>query len=150
MAYADRVRPLIDRSSRTGRDVATLRAGAVQRPGDGQQGATREGIDRSLEGFAAESADILDQVRSLAPPGSARFAHDLLVGAMAERAAATRDLRKGFTVALGGPQTSAAAVQTLLDVGRDMLAADRLYVQFSRSLPAGDAPPASAWVADEL
>jgi len=141
LAYVDRVRPVAERSSATGRDVAALLERAV--------GLDRALIERELARAGAEADAALVDARAIpATPGGA-LAQDLLVGALGGRATAVKDLRAAFAQALNAGTPAVPAVQALADVGRDLEAADGAYRLFGRNLPPGaEPPPDSRWVPD--
>lgn len=140
LAYVDRVRPIIERSSATGRDVAALREKAVK--------LDRGLLDRELTRAGADADAALADARAIPATQGGALAQDLLVGALGGRATALKGLRAALDQALNaGP--SVPAVQALVDVGRDLEAADGAYRLFGRNLPAGaDPPPESRWVPD--
>ena len=141
MAYLDRVRPIIERSSATGRDVAALREKAVE--------LQREQLGRQLARAQNEADATLVDVRSVPAPPVGGLAQDLLVGAVGGRATALKNLRTAFDQALDVDVPPIPAVQALGEVGRDLEAADGAYRLFTRNLPPGsDPPPESRWVLD--
>jgi hypothetical protein len=141
LAYLDKVRPIIERSSATGRDVASLRDNAVS--------LERGLLDRQLARAATESDGALADARAVTSAQVGGLAQDLLVGALGGRATAIKNLRTAFDQALNLDAPPLPAVQAMADVGRDLEAADGAYRLFSRNLPAGsDPPPESRWVPD--
>jgi len=141
LAYLDRVRPIIERSSATGRDVASLRDKAVE--------LERELLERQLSRAQNEADAALVDVRAVPAPQVGGLAQDLLVGAIGGRAMAIKGLGTAFEQALDVGSPPLSAVQALAEVGRDLEAADGAYRLFTRNLPPGsDPPPDSRWLAD--
>ena len=141
LAYLDKVRPLIERSSATGRDLASLRERAV--------GLERELLDRQLARIEADAAEVLTEVRTVTPSTSGALANDLLIGSLGGRATAVKELRGAFGMALDAETPLLPAVQALTEVGRDLQAADGAYRLFGRNLPPGGTPPPdSRWITE--
>ena len=141
LAYLDRVRPIIERSSATGRDVVALRDKAVE--------LERELLERQLARAQTEADAALAEVREVPATEVAALAQDLLVGALGGRAMALRGMRSAFDQALNADVPPLPTVQALAEVGRDLQAADGAYRLFTRNLPPGsDPPPESRWVPD--
>ena len=141
LAYLDKVRPIIERSSATGRDVAALRENAVM--------LERGILERQLSRVQTEADGVLADARAVTSSEGGALAQDLLVGALGGRAMAVRGLRAGLDQALNLEASPLPAVQALTDVGRDLAAADGAYRLFGRNLPTGaDPPPDSRWVTD--
>lgn len=141
LAYLDKVRPVIERSSATGRDLAALREKAVE--------LERDLLDRQLGRAQTEAEAALAEARTVTSPEVGALAQDLLVGALGGRAMAIRGLRSAFDLALDAGTPPLPAVQALAEVGRDLEAADGAYRLFGRNLaPGSDAPPGSRWVPD--
>lgn len=140
LAYLDQVRPAIERSSATGRDVAALRDHAV--------GLERDLLNRQLERIGSDADGALADVRTVST-SKGGLAQNLLIGALGGRATAVKALRGALGQAVDGQAPALPAVQSLADVGRDLEAADGAYRLFGRNLPAGsDPPPESRWVPD--
>jgi len=141
LAYLDKVRPIIERSSATGRDVASIRDKAVE--------LERGLLERELARAETEATTALADARAVPPTEASALAHDLLVGALGGRASAIRALRAAFVQALNVDSPPLPAVAALTEVGKDLDAADGAYRLFSRNLPPGsDQPPESRWVPD--
>ncbi len=141
LAYLDRVRPVIERSSATGRDLAALRDRAV--------GLERDLLDRQLARIQADSDDALAEARAMTSSQGRELAQELLIGALGGRATAVKALRAAFGQALDTKAPLLPAVQALSEVGRDLQAADGAYRLFGRNLPPGGTPPPeSRWVPD--
>jgi hypothetical protein len=141
LAYLDKVRPIIERSSATGRDIASLWDNAAQ--------MDREILDRQLARAEIEADAALVEIRTVPSTEVSALAQDLLVGALGGRAMAVKGLRTGFAQALNLDLPPIQVVQALTEVGRDLTAADGAYRLFGRNLPPGsDPPPESRWVTD--
>jgi len=141
LAYLDKVRPLIDRSSATGRDLESLRKDAV--------GLEREILDRQLSRIQTDADDVVADARTITAAEGGALAQDLLIGSLGGRATAVRGLRDALAQALDAQAPLLPAVQALTDVGRDLQAADGAYRLFGRNLPPrSDPPPESRWVPD--
>ena len=141
LAYLDKVRPIIERSSATGRDVASLWDTASE--------MDREILDRQLARAGIEADATLVEVRAVRATEVGALAQDLLVGALGGRASAVKALRTAFGQALNLDAPPLPVVQALAEVGRDLIAADGAYRLFGRNLPQGsDPPPDSRWVSD--
>ncbi len=141
LAYLDKVRPIIERSSATGRDIASLRDKAVS--------LERGLVERQLARAETETSGALADARGVTSTQVGALAQDLLVGALGGRAMAVKGLRGAFEQALNVETPALPAVQALAEVGRDLEASDGAYRLFSRNLPPGsDPPPESRWVSD--
>jgi len=141
LAYLDRVRPVVERSSATGRDVASLREKLVQ--------LDRTLVDRQLARAQTDADATLVDARGIPSTSVGSLAQDLLVGALGGRASAVKELRTALEQALNVDVPALPAVQALADAGRDLVAADGAYRLFSRNLPpGGEPPPESRWVSD--
>ena len=141
LAYLDKVRPIIERSSATGRDLASVRERAV--------GLERDLLDRQLVRIQSDADDALADARAVTSSEGGTQAQDLLVGALGGRAGAVKDLRAAFVQALDSAAPSLPAVQALTEVGRDLQAADGAYRLFGKGMPPGSGPPPeSRWVPD--
>ncbi len=141
LAYLDKVRPLIERSSATGRDLASLQERAFD--------LERDLLDRQLSRIEIEADSALADTRNVSSPPGGALAQDLLIGSLGGRSSAVKALRGAFDVALDGAAPAVTAVQALAEVGRDLEATDGAYRLFTRNLPRGsDAPPESRWVPD--
>lgn len=143
LAYLDRVRPLITRSSDEGAQVADVRNRA------GSLG--RAGIISHLDGVVRDSQAVEAALGNTWAPKTLRNAHDLLVATMAIRAQAATALHDAMVSALGpGPVSPTTAA--LGDAGQDMIAADRAYQLFLAGIPpdvrSEGALPNSQWVPD--
>lgn len=142
LAYLDKVRPFIERSSATGRDLDSLRERAVN--------LERNLLDRQLARIEIEADSALADTRAVSSPPGGALAQDLLIGALGGRSSAVKALRGAFGAALDPAAPAVAAVQALTEVGRDLEATDGAYRLFTRNLPPGsDAPPGSRWVPDD-
>ena len=140
VAYADLVRPAIDRSTRQAAAVDDLRAQAGQMP------ATA--LRRALARLTRESEALVGQVRSTSRPDRLDVAHGLLITTLS-----TRNIALGrFSAALAADQSSPVeeSVQQLELAGRDLIVSDRSYQLFLDALPkaAKATLPPSVWVPD--
>ncbi len=140
MAYADRVRPAVDRSSRQAGALGDLLGQAPA------LGAT--GLRRSVDRLVRESRDIVATVDEVSPPKALREAQGLLRTSLETRAAALAALSS--TLGAGLDQPVDQGVDALVDVGRDLAVADRAYELFLAALPPAPrrTMPPSVWVAD--
>lgn len=140
VAYADRVRPAVDRSSRQAAAVDDVRAQAGQLPA--------AGLRRSLERLMRESDGLVKEVRAVDPPAKFVATHGLLVTTMTTRAKALEQLHGALTSDVASPAED--AIRTLEAVGQDLVVSDRAYQLFLEDLPkaARQTMPASIWVTD--
>jgi hypothetical protein len=140
LGYLDSVRPLIERSTQQGADIADARVNATTLGRDGVLGR----IDR----VQRDSANVLADVRKVKATGNVSEANDLLLAALAIRAQAVTALRQGLGDALG-TAPPATAVSELVNAGRSMAAGDEAYQLFLGALPkTTEALPPSQWAAD--
>jgi hypothetical protein len=143
LAYLDRVRPQVQRSTEQAGEVADVRARAVT--------LGRDGVSRRMERVAREAGRVQQTMLDVSPPRSLRVAHGLLVSTAAVRARATTALRDAIGTALG-PGPPDAAVRAMMGAGADLMTADRAYLLFLDSLPsnvrAQSTMPVSQWVPD--
>ncbi len=142
IAFADDVRPAVDRSTRQAAALEDLRA---QVPALGREGL-RRGIDRLLR----ESRDAVQEAQEVQPDKHLRAAHGLLLTCLTTRSTALA----AFSATLAGEFESGPphlAVEALVDVGRDLAVSDRAYELFLEALPppARATMPASKWLVDE-
>lgn len=142
VAYADRVRPIIDRSTRDGAALADLRAGAAA--------LGRAGLDRTLDRITRQTTAASRDAAAVDAPRSLRADHGLLVTALTTRANAVGMLKAALAGAFGSGPTDPVTEATY-QVGRDLGVADQAYRLFVAGLPrpAGKTLPPSVWVADE-
>lgn len=142
LAYLDKVRPLIDRSTSTGRDVDKIRSDAVT--------LGRDGLDRQLARAAADADGVVTEARAVRPPQVAELAQYILLGALAGRASAVHNLQPAVLTSLDPSVEQVKAVKSLVDIGSDLEATDKTYRLFTRNLPAEAQAtlPASEWVTD--
>jgi hypothetical protein len=140
VAYADGVRPAVDRSTRQAAAVEDLRGQAGQLPA--------EGLRRALDRLTRESATLVDQVRRVNPPSELDVVHGLLVTTLATRDAALERFAGALTAEQSAPVED--AIQALEAVGRDLAVSDRAYQLFLDGLPgpARETMPPSIWVID--
>src|SRR3954447_3756799 len=132
LAYLDAIRPLVQRSNNEGMDIADVHTNALQ--------LGRDGIGGRLDRVSREAEAVVRDSRRVSAPTQLRDANDLLVAAFAIRAKAAETVRQALADALG-TQPPDPAVSSLVDVGKDMVAADRAYQLFLASLPAGTSSP---------
>ncbi|MEJ7766082.1 MAG: hypothetical protein WKF86_11350 [Acidimicrobiales bacterium] len=151
LAYLDKVRPFIERSSATGRDLSSLRERAVglERDLPERDVLERDLLERQLTRIEIEADSAVADTRAVSSPAGGALAQGLLIGALAGRSSAVKALRGAFAVALDNATPAITAVQALTEVGRDLEASDGAYRLFARNLPpGGNAPPESRWVPD--
>lgn len=141
MAYADRVRPAVDRSTRQAAALDDLRGQAPT------LGVT--GLRRSVDRLVRDGHDIVATVDDVSPPKSLRQANGLLRTALLTRADALAAL--SATLGAGPDEPFDKGVDALVAVGRDLAVADRAYELFLAELPQAprQTMPASTWVPDE-
>jgi hypothetical protein len=143
LAYLDTVRPLVERSTQEGTDLADVRANAIS--------LGRDGIGRRLDRVSRDADGVLSESRKLDPPSTLREANELLLATFAIRSKAAGTMRQALSDALG-TQPPEPAVDALAEAAKDMVAADRAYELFLSSLPspsAGTPPGASKWETDD-
>lgn len=142
IAFADQVRPAVERSTRQAAALEDLR---TEGPSMGRE-ALRRGIDRLLR----ESRQALQEVREVQAEGNLRAAHGLLITCLTTRSTALAS----FSATLAGEFESGPrerAVEALVDVGRDLAVSDRAYELFLEALPAEarSTMPESRWLTDD-
>src|SRR6266851_1742065 len=113
LAYLDRVRPMITRSSDEGSRVSDVRSRALA--------LGRAGIVSHLDGVVRDAQSVEASVGTASPPATLRRAHDLLVAALAIRAKAAVALQTSMTSALATSPVG-ATVSDLGNAGQDMVA----------------------------
>lgn len=142
VAFVDRVRPAVERSTRQAAALEDLRA-RVSTLG-------REGLKKGVDRLLRESRAGQTEVTAAPVPRKLRVQHGLLVTCLTTRTEALAALAATLAGAFeSGPPEQ--AVDELLDVGRDLSVSDRAYELFLAGLPAAarKTMPASTWVADE-
>ena len=141
VAYADRVRPLIDRSTRQAAAVDDLRARAAS--------LQATGLRRALERMVKESGDLVTSARAIDPPGGYDVAHGLLLTTLSTRREALTRVSDAMTA--DSAQPPEPSVDALVLAGRDLTVSDRAYLLFLGELPrvARKTMPASTWVPDD-
>jgi hypothetical protein len=142
--YLDQVRPLVERSSEQGAELARVRA-QVLRLG-------RDAVQRQLARLAQDAQAVLADVPMVEAPPSMSVASSVLVTTMAVRARAAVAAQEGFSQAYAAGAAS-ASIDILTRAGEEAVASDRTYEVFIQSLPGaqGGPPvgvPASRWVPD--
>lgn len=143
LAYLDSMRPVIERSSAQGADLAQFRSHGLQ--------LGRDALRRQLARVSQGAPEALAEVEKAEPPESFSTPHSVLVATMAvrARAAAAVDAAVGQVYGTGplGP-----VVESLARASEDMLAADHTYQVFVESLPPGmrgpPTVPRSKWLPD--
>lgn len=142
VAYADRVRPHVDRSTRQAAAVDDLRNQIGQMPA--------AALRRTLDRLVRDGKELTAEVRALDPPRELDVAHGLLVTCLQTRANALRDLRSALT-SRPEVRSNEDAARDLEAVGGALVVSDQAYKLFLDALPsdAQRSMPASTWVADE-
>jgi hypothetical protein len=142
LAYADRVRPGVERSTRQAAALSALR--------DQVGTLGRDGVKRGVDRLVRDGTAITRDVASVHPPGALHDAQGLLVTALTTRTKALQrlDATLAGQFETGPPEQ---AVDALVDVGRDLAVADRAYELFVEALPPAVARtmPPSRWLQDE-
>jgi hypothetical protein len=109
----------------------------------------RDGITRRLDRVASDADAILRDVRRASAPANLRDARDLLLAALTIRSQSSASLRKAFADALGS-RAATSVVDAMVEVGKNLAAADSVYRLFVAALPSGlVAMPDSQWVRDD-
>ena len=140
LAYLDRVRPAVERSTEQGADLVRVRDEAAR--------LGRAAVGRRLQRVTADARSVLRLVRGADPPDSLETSHNLLVATMAIRARAAEDVRDALTRALGTDPAD-PAVEALVQAGRHLTTSDGTYRVFLDSIPRIDGKPAGAMPASE-
>ena len=140
VAYADRVRPAVDRSTRQAAAVEDLRNQVGQLP--------PAALRRSLERLTGDADALVDEARAVDPPEELVVAHGLLITTLSTRSTALASLESALTAAPSSPL--ADAVRSLESVGQDLVVSDRAYQLFLDRLPqpARQTMAPSIWVND--
>ncbi len=143
LAYLDSMRPLIERSSAQGADLAQVRSQGLR--------LGRDVVRRQVARVSQDAREVLTGVEKAEPPESVTTAHSVLVATMAVRAHAATSVDAAVEQVYAGAPL-APVVDSLSRASEDLLAADRTYQVFVESLPATmRAPstvPRSRWLAD--
>src|SRR3954469_10116979 len=141
LVFADRVRPIVDQSSRQAMALEDLRnqAGTLGRDG------LKRGVDRMLR----ESRDLVAEVEATDADGELRQTQGLLLTCLSTR----RDALAALADTLAGRFESGppeVAIDRLVEVGGDLAVSDRAYELFLARLPAEarKTMPASVWLSD--
>lgn len=142
VAYADRVRPLVDDSTLQGAALADLRGQA------GKLG--RMGLERSLDRLARQSKQSATDLQRIGPPRSLKDDHGLLITCLLTRSKAVSTLRAAVDGAFGSGPTD-PVTDAVTDVGHSLAVADQAYRLFRDGLPAAARKTLanSAWVPNE-
>lgn len=140
VAYADRVRPAVDRSTRQAAAVEDLRNQVGQLP--------PAALRRSLERLTRDAELLVDEVRAIDPPEELAVAHGLIITTLSTRGTALETMRSALTAAPSSPVED--AVRLLENVGKDLGVSDRSYQLFLDELPsaARQTMAPSIWVND--
>lgn len=142
LAYVDRARPAIERSTALGAEIVQLRADPVV--------LGRNGIGRRMDRATTEARAVLTEARAVEPPEPLAVQHSLLLSTLALRAHAVTAIEGALTAVLAdGPVEG--AIEALAQSGEDMLAADRTYLVYAESVPREEGSPVlpeSRWVGD--
>lgn len=140
LAYLDRVRPFVERSTEQGADLVRVRDEAAR--------LGRAAIGKRLERVAADARSVLRAVRDAEPPDSLETAHTLLVSTLTIRARAAGQVQEALMRALG-PGPPEPAIDALVRAGRDILTADGTYRVFLDAIPRVEGSPAGAMLPSE-
>ncbi len=141
VAFADQVRPAVDRSTRQGRALEELRTQA------GTLG--RDGVKKGVDRLVREATGLVDEVSGAAADGDLRTTQGLLLTALSTRESALAALADTLAGKFeSGPPEK--AIEALVAVGRDLGVADQAYVLFVERLPetVKTSMPASVWLSD--
>jgi hypothetical protein len=140
VAFADEVRPAVDRSTRQAAAVTDLR----DRVGAMPAAALRQTVSRMVR----DGRGIVADVKAVEPPAGLVVAHGLLITTLSTRAGALATLARTLTAESSAPVET--AVDALVAAGRDLAVSDRSYELFLDALPppARRTMPASRWVTD--
>src|SRR5687767_4060711 len=111
LAYLDRVRPAVERSTEQGADLVRVRDEAAR--------LGRAAVGRRLQRVADDARSVLRLVRAADAPDSLETSHNLLVATMAIRARAAEHVRDALTAALG-TEAPEPAVDALVRAGSDL------------------------------
>lgn len=139
MVFADRVRPVVDRSTRQGGALEELRSAVASLGRSGMQ----RGVDRLLR----ESQALVEAVEEAPADGRLRRTQGLLLTSLSTRHAALQAISATIDgrFELGPPEE---AVNALVAVGLDLAVSDRAYLLFLEQLPpkARQSMPPSVWL----
>jgi hypothetical protein len=141
LVFADRVRPVVDRSSRQAMALEDLRSQA------GTLG--RDGLKRGVDRMLRESRALVIEIEDTRASGELRQTQGLLLTCLATR----RDALAALADTLAGRFESGppeAAIDRLVEVGGDLAVSDRAYQLFLQRLPtaARKTMPPSVWLTD--
>jgi hypothetical protein len=140
IAYADRVRPLIDRSTRQAAALDDLRARVGQLPAPGMR--------QTAGRLVREAQQLVDAAKAVDAPADLVVPNGLLITMLATRAHALAAVEGSVTADEAAPVDD--SVNALVGAGRDLVVSDRSYALFLEGLPvsARKTMPASTWVPD--
>lgn len=142
VVFADRVRPLVDRSTRQAGALEELRTSADRLGRDG----VKRGIDRLLR----ESEALVTQAEQAPADGDLRRTQGLLLTCLTTR----HEALEAFAETVDGRYETGPpeeAVDALVAVGKDLAVSDRAYELFLERLPekARESMPPSIWLPDD-
>lgn len=139
LVFADRVRPVVDRSTRQGAGLEELRSSAAS--------LGRSGMQRGVERLLRESDELVTAVEQAPADGALRRTQGLLLTCLSTRHAALQAIADTIDgqFELGPPEE---AVNALVAVGLDLAVSDRAYTLFLDRLPrkARESMPPSTWL----
>jgi len=143
-AYLDRMRPLVERSTEQGAELARARAQALR--------MGREAVERQLARVTADARAVLDEVQRADAPDSLSMPRSVLLTTLVIRSRVAGGVQAGFSRAYSAAPIP-GPVDLLVRAGEEALAADRAYEVFLQSLPALEGArsaimPQSRWIAD--
>lgn len=142
IVFADRVRPVVDRSTRQAGSLEELRSSA------GSLG--RDGVKRGIDRLLRESEALVTEAEQAPADGDLRRTQGLLLTCLTTR----RDALAAIAETVAGRYETGPpeqAVDALVDVGRDLAVSDRAYELFLARLPvkARESMPPSIWLPDD-
>ena len=141
LVFADHVRPAVDKSTRQAMALEDLRASA------GTLG--RDGLKRGVDRLLRESRELVETVEEAPVDGELRQTQGLLLTCLTTREEALAALADTLAGRFeSGPPE--AAIDRLVEVGKDLAVSDRAYELFVADLPraARDSMPESVWLPD--
>src|SRR5687768_3710430 len=126
VAYADRVRPSVDRSTRQAAAIDDLRnqVGTLPAPA----------LKRALDRLVREGNEHVSAVRRESPPGDLDAAHGLLIACLQTRARLLDVLRDAL-VSRPEERPIDEVARSLADLGRQLAVSDAAYDLFLAELP---------------
>ncbi|PZR77455.1 MAG: hypothetical protein DLM65_15690, partial [Candidatus Aeolococcus gillhamiae] len=166
-AWVDRVLPLVAESTSQGNEINQIRNHTI--------GMSGKSISDQLHAASSGAGRVYQQIIAVKPPAGVNAASGLLVACLLVRSRAAASMTAAFDQALSAPLPSAspsgfpgtvggvpvtavpaapagapnAAVEAIVNAGRDFEVADRAYQLFVGALPTRIVrPPPSTWVTD--